>query len=244
MTTTNMGLTIPTPTVTPGPAYAVSIAGDLAIIDVHDHSPGNGAPISNNVYIGMAPQTSDPLGSTTGQGALFTSAAGNLEFHNPVTGTTVPITGGTSNYAALNAHRIGGLTIPHTGGAIVIPYNVPTRDTASAYNSSTGVFTAPATGDYMVVANAAFSNFNMAFDFATTMSVYVNSASVTDTTMANSLFEDAATSLYNTTSITISAIVFLNIADQLTINMLNGASQDHSLVGGLSTTTLSIKQLP
>lgn len=38
----NMGLTVPTPGVTPGPTYATNISNDLVIIDAHNHTPGNG----------------------------------------------------------------------------------------------------------------------------------------------------------------------------------------------------------
>jgi hypothetical protein len=36
--TTNMGLTIPTPSITPGPTYANEINGTIQLIADHDHS--------------------------------------------------------------------------------------------------------------------------------------------------------------------------------------------------------------
>lgn len=42
----NMGLPVPAVGVTTGPAYANDINSSLAIIDAHDHSPGNGVPIT------------------------------------------------------------------------------------------------------------------------------------------------------------------------------------------------------
>lgn len=41
----NMGMTIPTPGVTPGPTYATNISNDLSIIDAHNHTAGNGVQV-------------------------------------------------------------------------------------------------------------------------------------------------------------------------------------------------------
>lgn len=45
-TSPNMGLPVPQVGVTPGPAWANDINASLNIIDAHDHTPGNGVPIT------------------------------------------------------------------------------------------------------------------------------------------------------------------------------------------------------
>lgn len=45
-TTTNMGLTVPTVSTTPGPDYASEINSDMQTIDTHDHSTGKGVQIT------------------------------------------------------------------------------------------------------------------------------------------------------------------------------------------------------
>lgn len=47
-TSPNMGMPIPIPGVTPGPAWANNIDSSLLIIDQHNHSPGQGVQISPN----------------------------------------------------------------------------------------------------------------------------------------------------------------------------------------------------
>lgn len=44
-TTPSMGLTLPTPTVTLGPAYANQVNTAFEVADVHNHTPGKGEPI-------------------------------------------------------------------------------------------------------------------------------------------------------------------------------------------------------
>lgn len=45
MATVNMGLTEPTPSVTPGPTWAQQLVTDLDLLDAHDHSASKGARI-------------------------------------------------------------------------------------------------------------------------------------------------------------------------------------------------------
>lgn len=45
MSSPNMGLTIPVPTVTEGPQYAQNISDNFDIIDAHNHTSGQGSPI-------------------------------------------------------------------------------------------------------------------------------------------------------------------------------------------------------
>lgn len=44
--TTYMNLTLPTPTVTPGPEWAEEINAAFESVDEHDHSPGSGKPVT------------------------------------------------------------------------------------------------------------------------------------------------------------------------------------------------------
>lgn len=45
-TTPNMGLILPTPTVDPGPDYAINQNTSFSTVDTHDHTPGKGVPVT------------------------------------------------------------------------------------------------------------------------------------------------------------------------------------------------------
>jgi hypothetical protein len=45
-TTPSMNLVVPIPSTAPGPAWATTIAGDMTVIDAHDHTSGKGVPIT------------------------------------------------------------------------------------------------------------------------------------------------------------------------------------------------------
>jgi hypothetical protein len=118
--TPNMGMLLPTVSLTPGPLYADENNQAFAVIDAHNHTPGNGSPIpSNGISINQdlafnnfnatllrstrfTDQVS-PLALITDVGCLYI-AGGNLYYNNQI-GQQVQITAG----AALNATSIGGI---------------------------------------------------------------------------------------------------------------------------------------
>lgn len=79
--TPSMGLTNPDPLVTAGPQYASDISTDLDIIDSHNHSPSNGAPIPSaalniNADISFNGFSLTDVGVTAYQSAV--TAPGNI----------------------------------------------------------------------------------------------------------------------------------------------------------------------
>jgi len=120
MATTYMSLVLPTPTVTPGPLYTYENNQALTVIDSHNHTPGNGAPIlsasiSINADLPFNSYNATLLRSTryvdqsaalalpTDIGIIYT-VGGDLYYNNSI-GQAIQLTAG----AALNAASIGGI---------------------------------------------------------------------------------------------------------------------------------------
>lgn len=118
--TPNMNLTLPTPTVTPGPTYATQNNTAFDAVDSHDHTTGKGVQVPSagiginddltmNGYNLTTVRTvrydsqSAGLGDATDIGCVYV-AGGNL-FFNDISGTQIQLTAG----GALNAASIGGI---------------------------------------------------------------------------------------------------------------------------------------
>lgn len=124
MATTNLGMIIPVPTVTLGPAWASQLNAALEVIDSHDHSsgkglriPASGLNINNDLDIQNHKLYNLVQTQFSSQGAALTGGAnansvhvanGNLYFTN-TSGTAVQITDG------------GGIVAP-AGSAQVFEY--------------------------------------------------------------------------------------------------------------------------
>lgn len=107
ITSPNMGLPIPIPTVTPGPDYAQNEQSCFLKIDTHNHTTGNGAPVpvsgldingtlpmnSNSISdcagVTLVPQVATPSNNTV------YDVSGDLYFRNG-SGSVVQITNGPS----------------------------------------------------------------------------------------------------------------------------------------------------
>lgn len=135
--TPNMGMTLPTPTVTPGPLYATENNQAFTVIDSHDHSPGNGVPIpSSGININadlpfnsfnasllrstLYNNQSAPLVLPTDVRSIY-SVGGDLYWNNGI-GQPVQITAG----AALNAASIGGIGGDYTTSGASVFYTSAT----------------------------------------------------------------------------------------------------------------------
>lgn len=134
MTTPFMNLSLPTPSVTLGPAWASQLNAALAVIDAHDHSNGKGTTIKtagleldgdltfngftafNLKSVKLASQSATLTGLTNAQ-SLF-SYGGDLYWNH--SGTPVPITSG------------GGL-VPQAAAMTTMNYTA----VASDYTAST-----------------------------------------------------------------------------------------------------------
>lgn len=117
--TSNMGLTLPDVSVTPGPTWASQINSDLTLIDQHNHTTGFGAPIpvaaldindaldfGNNAatglsYVGLNPQAAP--GQTS---SLYVDGNGDFWYKNS-SGSDVQIT--SAGGLAATPGSIGGL---------------------------------------------------------------------------------------------------------------------------------------
>lgn len=133
MATPNMNLTLPTPTVTLGPAWATELNTAIETVDTHDHSTGKGVRVKpdglnintdldvqtnniNNVLsTRLAEQASLPVGAQDIR-SLY-SYQGNL-YYNNATGDTIRITSGTS----IDASTVGGIGGDYGSTPAVVNY--------------------------------------------------------------------------------------------------------------------------
>lgn len=109
MTTANMNLTLPTPTITTGPLWANELNSNLSLIDTHDHTTGKGMLVP---VAGLDINDDLPLGGLYGveqarylelalvsgsipNASLFRISNGNLYYKNTV-GVNVQLTSGAS----------------------------------------------------------------------------------------------------------------------------------------------------
>lgn len=141
--TNSMALVLPTPSVTPGPAWATAINTALTTVAEHDHSSGDGVkitPAGMNIISDLAMNNNNLSGARTArlqaQGALVNGAAdlgcivnvnGDLWWVNGA-GTGVQLTtGGAINIASVGT--IGG------------DYGQPGVTASVAYSNTTKTFT-------------------------------------------------------------------------------------------------------
>jgi hypothetical protein len=89
MITPNMSLELPEPLGTSGPEWAVQLTAALAIIDAHDHSAGNGAPIGVNVPIDSL--TVNSIAVSGGQVTIINEYGTNGTISAPFTETLMQI---------------------------------------------------------------------------------------------------------------------------------------------------------
>ena len=135
-TTSNMGLTLPDVSVTPGPTWASQINSDLSLIDSHNHTSGYGAPIpvagldingslpfGNNAATGLSYLQLNPQAAPATTSSLYVDGNGDF-FYNNALGAQVQITSG------------GGLAaLP---GSIT---NLPSGTAAVTFSSAGGKYT-------------------------------------------------------------------------------------------------------
>jgi hypothetical protein len=150
MATPNMGLVLPTPTVTPGPQYATENNTAFTVIDLHNHTSGLGAPVpssglningdltfqSNNA---IALRTSrytvqvGGLSAPTDLACVYAAGPGGDLFFNDGSGNQIQLTVG----GALNAASIGGIGGDYTTSTASVFYTNLTN--AFTFWQNTGI---------------------------------------------------------------------------------------------------------
>lgn len=118
-TTSNMGLILPEPGVTAGPAWATELNAALSTLDLHDHSSGKGAKVTPAGFNFASDLPCSGFKLTDCGGVALRSLAGNLTtagllhiksgdlYHVSSNGTAVQITSGTGLNLA-STGTIGG----------------------------------------------------------------------------------------------------------------------------------------
>lgn len=118
-TTSNMGLILPEPGVTAGPAWATELNAALSTLDVHDHSSGKGAKVTPAGFSFASDLPCRGFKLTDCGGVALRSLTGNLTtagslhvkggdlYHVSSNGTAVQITSGTGLNLA-STGTIGG----------------------------------------------------------------------------------------------------------------------------------------
>lgn len=120
MATPYMGLVLPVVGVTPGPQWAYELNAAFAVVDLHNHTPGFGAPITTAAFSVDADLPFNTFNATTVRSVRFSVQASPLAlpsdvssvysvngdlYYNNSTGFPVQITQGN----ALDATSIGGI---------------------------------------------------------------------------------------------------------------------------------------
>lgn len=149
MATTNMALTLPTPTITAGPDWAEALNTALTTIDSHDHSTGKGAkvtPSGLNINADLSIGTTNNLTLVrsmrlVSQGSVLalptdlgciSNIGGNLYWNNN-SGTAVQLTSGGSPVAASDGIARAFETVAISSNTTINP-----SDTGSFYEIDCG----------------------------------------------------------------------------------------------------------
>lgn len=212
--------------------FAVGAAGALAVAN------GGTGDTSFTAYAVIAGGTTStsPLQSvasvgTTGQ-VLTSNGAGALPTFQ---------TSGGGSFVGMSAYRSTNVSM--TAANTVVVYDTVNYDTNSAYNNSTGVFTAPAAGYYMVTAGTYFDNNPGAISLGDTASpsVLVNGGA---TASFNSFF--AQTSITSNTlqlQTDGTATILLALNDLVKINIHTNHTSTFRFEGGSNQTYLMISKI-
>jgi len=184
MSTPNMTLVLPIPTVSVGPAYATTLNTAFTLIDAHNHTPGNGVqvptsglninadlPLNSNNLISVRSSRyqsqSSPLSLASDTNCVYVSG-GNLYYNNN-TGTQIQLTtasginiSGTTgiggNYAA------SGASVYYTNLALGYFFSEPGSLYANMFSGAlqlfqSGVAIAGANGVTLQVPNALAASY-------------------------------------------------------------------------------------
>ena len=131
--TPNMNMTLPTPTVTPGPQYAIENNQAFTVVDGHNHTSGQGVPIPSaalNINGDLPFQNfnatalrstryisqGSPLGTPTDLNCIY--VVGGEMYYNDGVGNQIQLTAG----GALNAASIGGIGGDYTTSTASVFY--------------------------------------------------------------------------------------------------------------------------
>jgi microcystin-dependent protein len=136
MSTTYMNLTLPVPSVSPGPAWATTVNTAIETVDSHDHTSGKGTPVPvagldidanldiqehkllNVKSVNLESQASVMVASNVQ--AIY-SVAGDLYYNNS-SGTPVQLTSGSSITSASSPLTPPGIILPYGGSSAPTGY--------------------------------------------------------------------------------------------------------------------------
>jgi len=135
------------------------------------------------------------------------------------TALTLPLSvsnGGTGTSVAPSTFYVNTANTT-VNGLSVVKYSNVINDSASAYSTSTGLYTIPRTGWYIVNANIKFTNYNYGAGAITQMNIYQNSTVIASTLTTPTAYNSTAPALnagtvyYFTAGDTVSVQGFGNI---------------------------------
>ena len=186
-----------------------------------------GIKATNNLYIGTggtnARMKIDSTGvvkihdlAGTGSRAVIASSTGVLSAPTPVH---------ARGYRATSNQSIA------SAGTTTVVFNAESYDTATAFNTTTGVFTAPSAGKYLLIANLTFANINSG-----SISVDIYNGSTNLATYQES------TSPTGTFSISLSTVASVAASDTLSVRV-TASDGAYDVVLGEAQTFFSISKL-
>ena len=218
MPTTNMGMTLPSVSVTVGPTYATQINTALDVIDDHDHSSGNGVlitPAGLNINADLNFNSNDPYNLRSARFDTQSAALavgtdircvyvvnGDLYYNNS-SGTAVQITSGSG----LNASSIGGIGGDYATSTASVSYSNTTK--VFSFTQSSGVTAFIACGSLKIYENVSSANpVTLASPTSLAGAVTSTLPSVTGTlaTLANTSQTFAGATTFSNATLTFSAL--------------------------------------
>jgi len=202
---------------------------------------GSQTPAAN---IGVGTNGQVLLGATGANPAFgtLTSSNGSIGFTQGVNSLSLQTTGNSSTaicfQATLSASTVSGVT--GAGTEYTIPFNTATINQGSGFNTGTGVFTAPQSGNYIFTYTLCLENLTA---LMTTMKAHIKTIAIAGPTTTywriceGNVAAEQATS-GNSYTASGSVIVFMNVNDTAVCNVTisGGAGNTANIQGGSLTT--------
>jgi hypothetical protein len=147
VTTSNMGLALPTPGVTPGPSWASQIVTAFQAVDAHDHSSGKGvkvpvAGLNINGDLNVAGHTLGTVGGVTFDSSAGAPAATPLELSTD--GFDLWFTDNDGDQIQLTSHA--GVNVSGSARGINGQYATDPAHPSAYYTTSQGEYTLTTNG--------------------------------------------------------------------------------------------------
>lgn len=238
-TTLSPGGTFPASDITFSPAGNIgSTTVQAAIQELDTEKAAIASPVFTGDPTAPTPATADNDTSIATTAYVVNKLASPTDIGGttPAAGTFTTL---KSSNAYVQADTISALAIS-SGTTVDVPNWTERTDTGSNFNPTTGVFTAPRAGRYLVTCGL-FGSFESYTNAGSTLQIFINKNG-TNQTLVNWLAPNAGVN-YNS-SLYISHVINCAASDTLKIQVRNNDAATHNLASGTTNNFLTITELP